>query len=157
MFTETQKVDIRFFLGYPDIYRFSNPRLENAIDIMGERPETQNKVEVLLSKLNSIYGANPGDVSSIDETLQALGAEEVKDADTTIKFGSSGNKFGGASTNSKLNSLNDYARQLVGALSSWFGVPIASNVFGKAGYVGDSWTRTNGQSNGFGFSTWYSR
>lgn len=144
MFTEAQKVDIRFYLGYPDIYRQSNPRLENAIEIMGTRPETQQKVEVLLAKLNAVYGTNPGDAGAIDQVLQDAGIKSIESADDKIEYGStSGN--GGSST-AILNSINDYGRQLVSALSSWMGTPICSNVFGKGGYQGDQWTGWSGQS-----------
>lgn len=145
-FTETQKVNIRFFLGYPDIYRQINPRLENAITIMGTRPETQLKVEVILSKLEVIYGVNPGDPSQIDNALSKAGLKEVESADDRVVFGDSSAQ--GSSSSAILNTLNDYGRQLVGALSSWCGVPIASNVFGKAGYIGDVWSTWSNHSHG---------
>jgi len=148
-FTETQKVNIRFYLGYPDIYRQSNPRLENAIEIMGTRPETQLKVEVLLAKLDAIYGVNPGDPSQIDKALLYAGYTESESADDRVVFGDSSAQ--GSSSSAVLNTLNDYGRQLVGALSSWCGVPIASNVFGRVGYIGDQWSTWSKQSHGSTF------
>lgn len=151
-FTEEQKVDIRFFLGYPDIYRYANPRLESAIQVVGGRPESQKKVEVLLERLNAIYGVDPGDPGQIDKVLQILGITKVESADDLVEYGNSSKDSSGQFTSSIQNNISDYGRMLVGALSSFFGVSIGSNVFGMRGYVGDSWSKTNGMSNGFGFS-----
>lgn len=149
-FTEDQKVDIRFFLGYPDVYRQSNPRLENAIDIMGSRPATQTKVEMLLARLNAIYGINPNDAGSIDGAVAVLGISKVVDAfGETIEYGSSASAKNGSGASALLNDLFQYGRTLVGALSSFFGVPIASNVFGSFGYVGDVWKFNNNGSRNF--------
>ncbi|MDI3282120.1 hypothetical protein [Polyangium sp. 15x6] len=148
-FSEAQKTDIRFYLGYPDVYRYANPRLENAIEVVGGRPESQAKVELLLSLLANVMGANAGDPAQIDKALQNAGLKAVESADDRIEFGDSSGE--GTYSSSSLNSVSDYGRMLVSALSSFMGVPIASNVFGKGGYVGDQWSQTNGMSNGFGF------
>lgn len=146
-FTEQNKVDIRFFLGYPDVYRQSNPRLENAIDIMGSRPETQNKVEMLLARLNTIYGIDPNDPGSINKAINAAGISKVVDAfGETVEYGNTAASKKGSASSSILNDINAYGRQLAGALSSFFGTPIASNVFGTYGYVGDAWKSGNKQS-----------
>jgi len=114
------------------------------MDVLASYPDAQTKVEVLLAKLNVIYGASPGDASQIDQVLQDAGVKSMESADDKIVFGDSSGQ--GANSSSTLNAMNDYGRQLVGALSSFLGVPLGSNVFGKQGYIGDQWTGWSGQS-----------
>lgn len=146
-FTDTERTDIRFFLGYPDVYQYTNPRLESAMDLVGERPAPKAKVLVILARLNLIYGAAAGDPGQIDTAIQKAGLKAVESADDRIEFGESGGGSGNSSS-AALNTTNDVGRQLAGALSSFLGVAIATNVFGKAGYQGDSWMANNGNSMG---------
>lgn len=141
-FTDAQKTDIRFFLGYPSILYQFNHRLENAMNVAGDQPSVQAKVEVLLSKLNTIFGTDPLNPSQIDQVFKSLGLEEIEDRDTRLKFGNSSTNAG-QFTNSKLNSLADYGRMTANALSILIGVGIANNIFGKSGYQGDSWVAQN--------------
>lgn len=147
MFTDSQKTDIRFFLGYPSILYQFNHRLENSIQNAGDQVSVQAKVEILLSKLNTIFGTDPLNPSQIDQVFKGLGLEEIDDRDTKLKFGDS-SKTSGQFTNSKLNSLADYGRMTANALSILLGVGIANNIFGKSGYQGDSWVSTNFMSKG---------
>lgn len=142
-FSETQKVDIRFYLGYPDVYRQANPRLESAMEVVGGRPESQAKVELLLTKLNTLYGTNAN--APLEQQVNFAGIKKVESADDVVEFG--GNQGSGSqiSTDQSI-----YGKKIISALSSFMGVPIASDIFGKQGYIGDNWKFTSGNSTGFG-------
>lgn len=143
-FTEAQRVDIRFYLGYPDVYRYANPRLESAMDVVGSRAESQAKVEILLAKLNAFYGS--GANSPLEQQVTYAGIKKVESADDVVEFGGNDSSGGQISMDQ-----NNYARNIVSALSSFMGVPVASNIFGKYGYIGDNWKFNSGNSSGFGF------
>ncbi len=146
-FTEAQKVDIRFYLGYPDVYRYANSRLESAMDVVGGRTESQAKVESLLAKLNALYGTDSN--SPLEQQVNFAGIKKVESADDVVEFGSTNGAGGAGSQISTDQSV--YGRKIVSALSSFMGIPVASDVFGKYGYIGDNWKFNSGNSNGFGF------
>lgn len=142
-FSESQKVDIRFYLGYPDVYRYANPRLESAMEVVGGRPESQAKVELLLAKLNTLYGTNAN--SPLEQQVNFAGIKKVESADDVVEFG--GNEGSGSqiSTDQSI-----YGKKIISALSSFMGIPIASDIFSKQGYLGDNWKYTSKNSTGFG-------
>lgn len=146
-FTAEQRSSIRFFLGYPDVFLFTNSRLENAMDLVGTRPEAQARVELLLSHLDKVYGAQTGDPAQIDGAAQRAGIKSVESADDKIEFGDSGGSKGGSSS-SVLNTSKDFGRQCAAALSSYLGVELANDVFGTTGYRGDVWMSKNHISRG---------
>lgn len=155
-FSETQKVQIRFFLGYPFAFQYLNPRLESAITLVGANAPAQTIVEGLLSKLVTFYGidpGNPGGPAQIDKAIVQAGVKRVESVDDVVEFGTTGNDSGGASTSAILNTQNDAARQLVSALSSMMGVEIANDVFGKNGYSGDGWSARSNQMSKIGNRT----
>ena len=115
-FTEAQKVQIRKYLGYPDLFRSANTRLESAIEVVGGRPETQAEVESILAKLAALQ-------ERIDGQLATAGIKQVDE----IEF----------FENASLLGLLSHGRMLCGNLSTLFGIPIASDPFGSGGYAGD--------------------
>lgn len=146
-FTDEQKVQIRFFLGYPFAYQYLNPRLESAMTLVGANAPAQAIVEGLLAKLVKFYGidpGNPGGPANIDQAIGQAGVKSVESVDDVIEFGTTSGS-GGGSSSAILNAQNDAARQLVSALSSMMGVEIANNVFGKNGYTGDNWAARSNQ------------
>lgn len=146
-FSETQKVQIRFFLGYPFAYQYLNPRLESAMVLVGANAPAQAIVEGLLAKLVTFYGidpGNPGGPAQIDKAVSQAGVKRVESVDDVVEFGTTSGT-GGASSSAILNAQNEAARQLVGALSSMMGIEIANDVFGRRGYTGDSWAARSNQ------------
>ena len=151
-FTEAQNVRIRQYLGYPAVLRYANPRLENAMSVVGSLPDSQNMAELILTRLDAIMGVNPGDPGSIDETISLLGISKIEDfGQSKIEYGSSTTSKNGNSSSAIMNDLFAYANMLVNQLSLLFGVPIASRVFGTRGYLGDNWRETNNMSTGYGY------
>lgn len=146
-FSETQKVQIRFFLGYPFAFQYLNPRLESAISLVGANAPAQTIVEGILTKLVTFYGidpGNPGGPAQVDKAVVQAGVKRVESVDDVVDFGTTSGT-GGASSSAILNAQNDVARQLVSALSSMMGVEIANDVFGKRGYSGDNWAARSNQ------------
>ena len=147
-FTDPQKVQIRFFLGYPFPFQQLNPRLEGALQLVGDNVTATTIVIELLAKLVTFYGidpANPGAPSTIDTTIGQAGIKSIKSVDDVVEYGMTGNASGGASNSAMLNTQNDAARQLVGALSIMMGVEVANNIFGTRGYVNDLWATRGSQ------------
>lgn len=147
-FTDPQKVQIRFFLGYPFPFQQLNPRLEGALSLVGGDATATSMVVAILAKLVTFYGidpGNPGGPAAIDQAIAQAGVKSVKSVDDVVEFGTTGNGQGGASSSAILNTQNDAARQLVGALSSMMGVEVANNVFGKRGYENDMWKSRSSQ------------
>lgn len=118
-FSDAQKTQIRRYLGYPDVYRQANTRLESAIDVVGGRPDTQALIEADLAALATIETKLNGTV------LSSAGVKKVDE----IEFFQNGN----------VSVTRNEGRRICGRMSVTFGVPLASDVFGNAGYCGDGW------------------
>ena len=118
-FSDAQKTQIRRYLGYPDVYRQANTRLESAIDVVGSPHDTQPRTETDLAALAAIETKLSGSV------LSSAGVRKVDE----IEFFQNG----------ILDITRKEGRRICGRLSVTFGVPLASDVFGTSGYGGDGW------------------
>ena len=118
-FSDAQKTQIRRYLGYPDVYRQANTRLESAIEVVGSRPDTQTLIESDLAALVAIEAKLSGAV------LSSAGVRKVDE----IEFFQNGS----------LDITRKEGRRICGRMSVTFGVPLASDVFGTSGYGGDGW------------------
>lgn len=123
-FTEAQKVEIRLFLGFPDVFQGENTRLESAIDIIGGRPDTQAEVESLLTNLAAADAA-------VNSLLTTAGIKKVDEVEF-FPSSASGGSSGGAAARA-------YGRMWANRLSIIFGIPLQGDAFGTGGYMGDSW------------------
>ncbi len=147
-FSDAEQVQIRFFMGYPFPFQQLNPRLEGALSLVGANATAKAIVVALLAKLVTFYGidpSNPNGPAAIDQAIAQAGVKRVESVDDVVEFGTTGNGQGGASSSAMLNSQNDAARQLVGALSSMMGVEIANDIFGKRGHTNDVWASRGSQ------------
>jgi hypothetical protein len=127
-FTDAQKAKIRRYLGYPDVFRYANSRLESAIDVIGARAEVQALVEADLTALEAI------DAKLLTVASSQGGLKRIDD----IEF------YEGQA----VSQIRSDGRRLAGRLSITFGVPLAGDVFGTAGYTGDEWSRGQTQNGG---------
>lgn len=132
-FSEGQKVKIRLFLGFPDVFQGGNPRLESAIDVIGERPGTQDEVEEILANLVLADAA-------VNSALTTAGIKKVDE----IEF------FGAGEGMSSIDDARSYGRTWASRLSIIFGIPIVNDVFGEAGYRNDGWMDASFQIGGGG-------
>lgn len=121
-FTEAQKVKLRQYLGYPDVYRDANPRLESAFSVIGERPDTQAAVEVILTSLAAVE-------LSITAALSTAGLKRAEDIEW-YQAGAAG---------SQIEGRRSEGRAHCSRLSIMFGVPILCDAFGRSGYQGDGY------------------
>ncbi len=119
-FTDAQKAKIRRYLGYPDVFRYANTRLESAIDVVGGRAEVQALVEADLAALDTI-DAKLSSVASSQGGLKRIDDIEFYEGQAVSQIRSDG-------------------RRMAGRLSITFGVPIEGDVFGSGGYTGDGWS-----------------
>ena len=135
-FTDAQKENIRFYLGYPQVYLYANPRLESAINVVGNSATLVDKVQGILDKLD----ATQDNLSQAQQTAGLKRAEDIE--------------WYGNTNQNVVGILNAEGKKFCTQLSIIFGVPIANNVFaqGGPGYSGDTWRSANGMSNGFGFN-----
>jgi hypothetical protein len=150
-FTDEQKTRIRFFLGYPFPFQYLNPRLESAMELVGADVTASGMVLQLVSKLLAFYGLDPlaVDPPIIDKAIVQAGVQRVESVNDVIQLGTTNAAASGGTSSAILNAQNDAARQMVGALSALLGVEIASDVFGKNGYVAGGWAeRANWMSRG---------
>jgi hypothetical protein len=123
-FTEAQKVKIRLFLGFPDVFQDNNARLESAIDVIGTRSDTQTEVETLLVNLAAAD-------AKVNGLLTSAGIKKVDE----VEF------FPSSSGSSSVTDARSYGRLWASRLSIIFGVPLQGDAFGTRGYEGDSWSR----------------
>lgn len=124
-FTLTQKAKIRHGLGYPQVYREANPRLEGALDVVGADAEASAIVVDLLAKIDAaiVDFAN----SAKSAGIRTLDKDDV----------------GFFDKNSVMSGNADLGRVWTARLSIIMGVPIANDIFGRRGYGGDAWSINN--------------
>src|SRR5690554_4155299 len=120
--TDSQKAQVRLYLGYPDGFRFKHTRLESVMDNLS--PEAEVQIASLLTSLAAL------DTQILNSTAAA--AAGVKRVDE-ITFFDPVNGMNVGFKNGK-----EAGRYLVGRLSIILGVPINASAFGSGGYPGDS-------------------
>lgn len=131
-FTTAQTLKIREYLGYPQVYKQANPRLEGAIVTLGTDTDAVTEVTSILSELATIE-------SNISSRYATAGIKKVDE----VEF------FGGRGDGTNvISSQRSLGRRHVARLSILFGVPIASDVFGETGYGGDGWSSAANQYGG---------
>ena len=119
--TATQQAQIRQYLGYPDLFRYKNVRLEGAI--------TGN----LSADAEALIVAQLAQLVTIDAALVSgtgLTSAGIKKVDE-VEF------FGAMVT---INTLRALGRTVAGRISTTLGVPFYSDYFGPGGYPGDAYS-----------------
>ncbi len=119
--TATQQAQIRQFLGYPDLFRYENVRLEGAIN-GNLSAEAEALIVAQLVQLVTI------DTALVSGTgLTSAGIKKVDE----VEF------FGAMVT---INTLRALGRTVAGRIGTTLGVPFYSDYFGGNGYPGDSYS-----------------
>lgn len=127
--TAQQQAQIRQYLGYPDLFRYKNVRLEGAIN-GNLSAEAEALIDGHLTTLATIDAALTSGVG--------LTTAGIKKADE-VEF------FGAMTTISALRALG---RTVAGRISTALGVPIFADYFGGAGYPGDAYSDILGAPSG---------
>jgi hypothetical protein len=126
-FTDTEAASIRAYLGYGQVFRQYDPRLENAILTVGNLPESLALAQTIMASIATVDAALPG-------VLLAAGTlEAVND----VKFAATGRSTGTGTT--FIEGIRAEGRRYIGRLSTLFAVPVASDYFGEDGYAGDDY------------------
>jgi hypothetical protein len=123
-FTTGQVALFRLYLGYPNLFRFLNPRLESAINVVDADPDASSMAIGLLAKIAGIE-------TELGNRLPEIGlakADEVAWFEGARKNGTAG-----------LDGVRSEGRRFCTQLSTIFGVPLVADVFGERGYPGDDW------------------
>lgn len=127
--TLSQRSSIRLYLGYPDVYRYKDTRLESVFESISDEAEA-----LIVSALASITTVE----AQIAAVQAAAGLKRVDD----IWF---------QDGQSMLNGLRRQGRQYVSRISITLGVTVYSDVFGVAGYLGDAYSGAPQSGRGGGF------
>jgi len=135
-FTSAESYKIRKYLGYPQVYRQSNPRLESAIEVVGNDVDAVADVRDILSKIAVVE-------SFLTSALDTAGLKSADNQEVEWYPDKSGS--------SPVVSLNQQANKFCNQLSIIFGVPIICRIFGTEGYIGDQWKQF-GSMTGAGFN-----
>jgi len=132
-----QQAQIRMALGYADIYRYKNPRLEGVLAPGLLSADAEALVDGILVQLTAVDAALIGAGGNPGIAQQAAGVKKVDE----IEF------FEGRT----IRDLRRVGRMLVTRLSNILGVPLYSDVYGEGGYPGDSYSKEGlGSGNGGG-------
>lgn len=132
-FTEPQRVQIRLMLGYPDVFRSYNPRLEGVFDVIGSRPDTQAAVVDLLTKIAAL-DLQLGTILSLAGLKRAEDVEWYQALNTKMS--------------APMQAVATLGRIYIGRMSALMGVPIYSDFFGTGGYAGDNYMGIGNQQSG---------
>lgn len=133
-FTEAQRVKLRAYLGYPDVYRQYNPRLESAFDVIGGRPDTQASIEALLTAIAAVD-------TTLTNLLALAGLKRAEEVEWYQAMSGNGNS-------APMEAACRQGRRLIGRLSTAFGVPVMGDYFGSGGYQGDNFMGPGFQQSG---------
>jgi hypothetical protein len=128
-FTTAEEALIRRYLGYPDLWRYKDTRLEGAMDTASNDPDAVALIRADLAALADI------DVKFIARAVSHAGVRRVDE----IEF------FGEGSI---LNDLRRVGRTVAGRISATLGVPLYADYFGTSGYPGDAFMGGIGGSGG---------
>jgi len=128
-FSAAQIVQIKKYLGFPQVFESDNYRLMGAIQLIGADATKQAYVESILTEL-----------ATVDAAIAAQGASgatygALKKVDE-VEFYSP--KESSTTTEDLVSSMKR-GRMLCSRLSSAVGVPKVANYFGTHGYADDSW------------------
>lgn len=126
---DTQKAQIRLYLGYPDHFRYKHTRLESILDNLS--PEAEAQVIDCLTSLVTV------EAKVLGTSLSSAGIKRVDEVWFFDPLAS-------------LSVTRNIGKQYVTRISIITGVPIYSNVFGSAGYLGDSFSGSGGGRPGSG-------
>ena len=127
-FTSAEATSIRHYLGYPQVYRYQDPRLESAIVQVGGDVDAAALVRLLLTSIDGVF------VKVGTSALAGAGVKSLDKGDVELYQGQ------------QLEGMREVGRTFCGRLSSLFGVPILADVFGGGGYTGDQWKLGAGNS-----------
>jgi hypothetical protein len=125
-FTTTQAAQIRLYLGYPSVWRYQDPALEGVLITVGSDVDASALVVGILANIVAVLAQ----IQNV--ALVSAGVKVLDKGDVELDV-----------NNAQTKGCKDIGRMWVGQLSDLFGVPVANDIFGSAGYSGNGWARGN--------------
>jgi len=120
--TNAEKYRVRKYLGYPQVAKQANPRLESAFDVVGADADAVADIQDILLKITAVE-------SQLSDALDTAGLKRAEEIEW----------YQDKSGSAVVKSLNGQGNKFCSQLSIIFGVPIQSKIFGPNGYTGDNW------------------
>ncbi len=118
-----EKSKIRLYLGYPDEFRYANTRLEGILNKISD--EAIDQIRAVLVNVETVNNL----ITTIG--LMNLGLKRVDEIWFTDGV-------------TQINQQRKAGRVYIGQLSIILGVPVYSDYYGTAGYLGDSFSGLGG-------------
>lgn len=129
-FTTAQAAQIRQYLGYPNLFRYLNPRLESAIVVVDADADAAALAIALLAKIAGVEAQ----LSSLLTQIGLAKADEVAWFQGSRQNGTAG-----------VDGVRAEGRRFSTQLSILFGVPFGSDPWSERGYDGDDWMHAGNQ------------
>lgn len=129
-FASAQLSRLRSLLGYPDLHRYRNTRLEAAFAVVGADAAAQAAVEAIVAEIDD-FDAKLVASSSV---IQSAGLKRAED----VEWYPSGMKGNSSGLTAPMLAIIDQGRIRIGRISTLFGVPVYADYYGRYGYPGDS-------------------
>jgi hypothetical protein len=125
-FTDLEKARIRTYLGYPNMYRYRNTRLESAMDGLDEG--VLSLVRAAMAEIEKV------DLRITTDGLDSVGVKRVDEIELQSKSSNGGVD--------RLDGIRKVGRIYIARISKVLGTPInhGSDYFSPNGYQGDSWS-----------------
>lgn len=118
---DTQKAQIRLYLGYSDFYRWAHPALEGAFAALSAQGEA-----LLVTEMAA--------VAQVDtEIAAAIATEGIKRADE-IEF------YPSKETRTQADAKRNEGRMHIARISMILGVRVYGDYYGSSGYPGDAYS-----------------
>jgi redox-regulated HSP33 family molecular chaperone len=121
-FTDSQRDQIRRYLGYPAAFRDQTYQLESMMDTVGDNATEQASVEAILTELATVDAA----LAAAGTSAQVMGALKAVDE---IEF----HAATGSTATDSMTAMKR-AKMLVERLRQRFGVPLAGDYFGTGAF-----------------------
>lgn len=139
-FTDLEKTKIRLYLGYANLWRYKDTRLESCLDDGAMDDDALTVIRGILTNLatidTAVFSSGSGSAGGARGALKRVDEIEFYD----VKSGSIINAS--SLTPVQKGSL------LINQLSLIFGVPFYGDYYGTGGYPGDSYSGPLGSGNG---------
>lgn len=122
MFTTTEKITIRCYLGYPSRGDEVYSSVESALDAIGSIPEALTYAQALLAKLATVE-------TNLTSSMPTIGLKSIDKADVVFSEGKSDHPV--------LNGYFQLGRRYITQLSILMALPIYCDYFGSQGFPGN--------------------
>jgi hypothetical protein len=125
-FTTTQAAQVRMYLGYPDLFRYENPRLESILQGDELSADALTIIANLLAQLNGLDGLLGGTGTLVGQAAETAGVQKADEV--TLYKGQT------------IADLRKLGRQAASRISNMLGVPFYGDPWGEGGYPGDTYS-----------------